>query len=87
MMALHALSACIAQGEAPEEPRGECTDNAVSAVGAVLESLQAIGYNGLSAQQYERLWGQWLEYLPLQHDAVSILVCGCIIMALKFLFA
>jgi hypothetical protein len=71
LMALHSLSTCISRGELPGEPRGECTDNAVSAVGLIVENLQSIGYAGLNSQQYERLWNQWLEYLPLQHDTVG----------------
>lgn len=74
MMALQSLSACISRGETASEPKGECTDNAVSSVGIIVESLQRIGYSGLNAQQYDRLWGQWLEYLPLQFDKVCL--CG-----------
>ena len=74
--ALQALGACIAMGEAPpDEPRGTCTDNAVAAVGLVLEAVEQHAGAGHAAAaagglNFEYLWGQWLGYLPLKHDLV-----------------
>ena len=51
----------------------EATDNAVSAVGIVLEKMKGLDSNsslmigGLDASS---MWFQWLEYLPLEHDRV-----------------
>ncbi len=64
--ALHALGACIALGEEPDEPRGSCTDNAVASVGVILENLEQHG--GMLTLNFESMWGQWLAYLPLRHD-------------------
>lgn len=71
---LQALGACVAKGEGPGEPRGECTDNAVTSVGVILERIVAgNGANGVGTTgiNFEFMWGQWLEYLPLRHDLVS----------------
>lgn len=67
MQALHALGGCVAMGEEPDEPKGQCTDNAVAAVGIILEKMEDKGV----AVPYSSLWGQWLDYLPLQFDMVS----------------
>lgn len=47
--------------------RGECTDNAVAAVGIILEQMQLLHVQ----LPYEELWGRWLRYLPLRTDKVS----------------
>ena len=50
--------------------RGECTDNAVAAVGTVLEQMQLLGVDLQLNQQF--MWEQWLNYLPLRADVVSL---------------
>lgn len=70
LQALGALRQCIARGEEDDEPRGFATDNAVSAVGIILEQMDlqdgALAVSlGLDSQL---LWGQWLAYLPLRDD-------------------
>jgi hypothetical protein len=76
---LQALGACVAKGECPGELRGECTDNAVTSVGVILERIVAgNGANGVGTTgiNFEFMWGQWLDYLPLKHDLVRVLpVC------------
>ena len=69
---LQALGGCIAIGEGPGEARGECTDNAVASVGLILERIVGgSGSNGVpSGINFEFMWGQWLDYLPLKHDLV-----------------
>ena len=70
---LQALGGCVALGEAPGTPRGECTDNAVASVGLILERIVHGNVpNGISSGiNFEIMWGQWLDYLPLKHDLVS----------------
>ena len=71
---LSALGACVAKGEGPGELRGECTDNAVTSVGSILERIvSGNGTNGVGTMgiNFEIMWGQWLDYLPLRHDLVS----------------
>lgn len=70
---LQALGACVAKGEGPGELRGECTDNAVTSVGSILERVvSGNGTNGVGTMgiNFEIMWGQWLDYLPLRHDLV-----------------
>ena len=72
---LQALGACVAKGECPGELRGECTDNAVTSVGVILERIVAgNGANGVGTTgiNFEFMWGQWLDYLPLKHDLVRV---------------
>lgn len=70
---LQALGGCVAAGEGPGESRGECTDNAVASVGLILERIVDGNVpNGISSGiNFEFMWGQWLDYLPLKHDLVS----------------
>jgi hypothetical protein len=73
---LQALGACVAKGECPGELRGECTDNAVTSVGVILERIVAgNGANGVGTTgiNFEFMWGQWLDYLPLKHDLVRVI--------------
>jgi hypothetical protein len=79
---LQRLGACVARGEEPGEPRGACTDNAVYSVGVVLEKMESIGFAGLPSKQLSMLWGQWLGYLPLQHDLVSSAHATCKLVSL-----
>ena len=67
---LAALRACVAKGEGPGESRGFATDNAVSAVGIILEQVDLHGEQVLEGAglQSQVLWGQWLAYLPLRDD-------------------
>ena len=69
---LNALAASISMGEGEEE-RGSCTDNAVSAVGILLERMDvSSGEESASlTEKFPYVWGQWLAYLPLRHDVVS----------------
>lgn len=73
MSALNALAASIALGESEDEPRGTSTDNAVSAVGIILEAMDVTTGDELDSmrESFPYIWGQWLGYLPLQHDIVS----------------
>lgn len=64
--ALTALAQCVAMGEEPDEARGQCTDNAVAAVGIILEAMENTGVS----MNYSFMWEQWLNYLPLKHDMV-----------------
>ncbi|CAM9448499.1 unnamed protein product, partial [Ectocarpus fasciculatus] len=65
MPALMALAASVTMGEDPPETlRGPATDNAVAAIGVILERMECIGV----ALSYSQMWGQWLAYLPLRDD-------------------
>jgi hypothetical protein len=66
--ALQVLAASIGRGEEPGEPRGQSTDNAVASAGKILEQMETLGASGIN---FEFMWGQWLNYLPLKHDKVS----------------
>jgi hypothetical protein len=72
MTALAALGRSIAKGEGEGAPRGAATDNAVSAVGILLEQLDMLRDEvGLdSGVDLQLMWGQWLAYLPLRDDTV-----------------
>ena len=62
--ALSGLGASIAMKEDEENVRGECTDNSVAAVGYIIDNVSK--YN--VQLNYDFLWNEWLNYLPLQHD-------------------
>jgi hypothetical protein len=65
MTALMALAASVGMGEdPPEEMRGNATDNAVAAIGVILERMESVGVT----LGYAAMWSQWIAYLPLQHD-------------------
>jgi importin-5 len=77
---LNVLASCIAIGENEDEPRGTSTDNAVSAVGTILEQMEAIQpppsvgtEDDHMTDPFPYIWGQWLSYLPLRDDVVSTL--------------
>lgn len=83
-VALQALANSVKMGEDAEEGelRGSCTDNCVSAVGIILESMESLlhpqhvtadFYGPISGLPLHIIWGQWLDYLPLQHDQVCAL--------------
>ena len=70
------LSQCVSMGDGEGGPRGTAADNAVSAVGFVLEALSShpIAASQLHGdafmQSLEALWSHWLNYLPLVDDQV-----------------
>lgn len=65
MKALQSLAASVTMGEdPPHEMKGPATDNAVSAIGTLLERLEASGV----ALNYAFMWNQWASYGPLEHD-------------------
>ena len=65
MTALMALAASVSMGEeAPDSMRGNATDNAVAAIGVILEEMESIGVT----LSYDIMWAQWIAYLPLQND-------------------
>jgi hypothetical protein len=68
--ALAALAAAIALGESPDDARGQSTDNAVSAVGIILEKMDKIG-PASCIETFPYVWGQWIAYLPIRDDVVS----------------
>ena len=78
--ALNALASSIAQGEGEDEPRGQCTDNAVSAVGVILEAVDVSRGDEFDnmRESFPYIWGQWLGYLPLQHDVVCFVISSCL---------
>jgi hypothetical protein len=69
--ALKALWMLVRRGD-EEGPgsRGATTDNAVSAVGIILEQAEGAGvhfsHEGMASADY--IWGEWLAYLPLKDD-------------------
>ncbi len=65
--ALSGLGASIAMKEDEESARGECTDNNVAAVGYILEYMSRYSVQ----LNYDYLWNEWLNYLPLQHDVTE----------------
>lgn len=70
--ALAALAKCISQGH-DGAPRGSATDNAVMAVGTILQAISGLGndyaiYLIAAGFDVRTLWGQWLAYLPMTHD-------------------
>jgi len=66
---LTALSGAIAKGDG-EEDRGMSTDNAVSAVGILLEKMEELlgGTSDALTESFPFVWGEWLAYLPLRDD-------------------
>jgi hypothetical protein len=65
--ALSGLGASIAMKEDEESARGECTDNNVAAVGYILDYMSKYSVQ----LNYDYLWNEWLNYLPLQHDVTE----------------
>ena len=57
----------MSNGEDDGERRGYCTDNAVAAIGVVLERIDAADVTAY-ASLLPSMWSQWLAYLPLRHD-------------------
>lgn len=82
LTALQALSACIQQGDEDGEAKGPCTDNAVSAVGIILEKMET---HKLVDVNYQFVWNQWVSYLPLRHDEVRrlVIITGSIVFYLS----
>jgi hypothetical protein len=71
---LNVLASCIAMGESEDEPRGTSTDNSVSAVGIILERMEALPPatpDDHLTDPFPYIWGQWISYLPLRDDVVS----------------
>lgn len=66
-IALEGLTGCIAMGENEEERRGMCTDNAVSAIGIIIESIELHNPEAYRSQLCS-MWTLWLDCLPLVHD-------------------
>ena len=64
---LQALVACVGNGEDDDEQRGSCTDNAVAAIGVIIEAIECMGDASL-LPQVPTMWTQWLAYLPMRHD-------------------
>lgn len=64
---LSALSKSIQMGEEAGEFRGPCTDNSVSAVGAILAKAELLRL----PLQYDSLWDRWIRYLPIRGDLVN----------------
>lgn len=48
--------------------RGCCTDNAVSAIGILIELIETKVYEEPFISQLPSMWSQWLTYLPLVDD-------------------
>jgi len=72
--ALEALSKSVMMGdEDGNGSRGECTDNAVAAVGIILEVLN--GGASSPSLNYGFMWESWISYLPIKHDLVSLVLC------------
>lgn len=68
---LNTLAACIAMGESDDESRGTSTDNAVSAVGIILERMESLPPNNEGdrlTDPFPYIWGQWIGYLPIRDD-------------------
>jgi hypothetical protein len=90
LLALNALSVSVRIGENPDESRGSSTDNAVSAVGIILENMEL--QSGFAQPQDQLLqsmpfiWAQWLRYLPLRHDIVSFQLLSIYSMLLTFVY-
>lgn len=96
--ALQGLAVSIAVGEDPEEGevKGPCTDNCVCAVGLILEEMEKLQFSStdallsgmLSQIPYYDIWGQWVDYLPLEHDLVRLIfvsMCCLLDVALYFM--
>lgn len=66
---LSALSNAISLGDG-DETRGMSTDNAVSAVGILLEKVEVAmeGTSNALSESFPFVWGEWLSYLPLRDD-------------------
>jgi len=79
-MALQGLAVSIATGEDADEgeAKGPCTDNCVASVGVILEEMEKLLQGCQDAAlcatlrliPYHDVWGQWVDYLPLEHDKV-----------------
>jgi len=67
--ALQALWVCVNAGDT-EGPgsRGATTDNAISAVGLILESAESLSNASASSKSFNYVWGEWLSYQPLKDD-------------------
>ena len=71
--ALKGLWICVTSGD-EEGPgsRGATTDNAVSAVGTILEAAESLNSQiqttNDSSTSFQFIWGEWLLYLPLKED-------------------
>jgi hypothetical protein len=62
---LNALALSIAAGDQDGRgSRGECTDNAVAAVGVILERISSKA----PQMDYNYIWNSWIAYLPLKDD-------------------
>lgn len=69
--ALEALSSSISIGdEDGKGSRGECTDNAVAAVGLLLEVISTSNTPQTMNNSYDFIWDNWISYLPIKHDLV-----------------
>ena len=66
---LEALAKSIIMGEGDGNNRGQCTDTSVASVGIILEVTSLLLDN--TQLNYDLMWNQWLNYLPLKDDIVS----------------
>ena len=69
--ALKSLWICVTVGD-QDGPgsRGDSTDNAVSAVGSILEAAEThrSQYSNEASSSFHYIWGEWLSYLPIKDD-------------------